>query len=408
MINYNTFTLDNGLQVVINKDVSTPLVAVNLLYKAGAKHENEDMTGLAHLFEHLMFGGSERFPVYDAVVENMCGESNAFTNNDFTNYYLVVPTPYLSKALEIEADRMRNLILTQQKLDIQKNVVIEEFKQRYLNQPYGDLWQKIRVLTYEKHPYKWQTIGKDISHIEQVTLQQANDFYNRFYAPSNAILTISGNVEQNTIKEFEKLTASSNSLTSLSPLKEPQWQTGKSLTAKADVPVSVIVLAFQMCNRTDKDYYVYDLLSDLFSSGKSSRLYNALVVNKRLFTEINACITGDDDEGLFIIVGKYQDNVTIEQGEEAIWDELHSFTQSDIDDKELQKVKNKNEANHTFSNMKALDKAMNLAYFAHLGDVELINREMDLYNAVTASQIRALADRMFNNSPCRTLYYLAQ
>jgi predicted Zn-dependent peptidase len=410
MIDYNSFTLDNGLQVVVNKDVSTPLVAVNLLYNVGAKHENEDRTGLAHLFEHLMFGGSEHFPVFDAIVENMCGESNAFTNNDFTNFHLVVPTTSIDKALELEADRMRGLTLTQEKLDIQKNVVIEEFKQRYLNQPYGDLWQKIRSLTYEIHPYKWQTIGKDISHIEQVTLAEANDFYNRFYSPSNAILTISGNVEREAImmKEFEKLIPSPNLSTPSKPLTEPQWQAGKSLTIKADVPVSIIVLAFQMCSRRDKDYYLYDLLSDLFSGGKSSILYNSLVVNKRLFTEINACITGDDDEGLFIIMGKYQDGVSVEQGEEAIWNELLSFTQSEVADNELQKVKNKNEAANTFSNMKALDKAMNLAYFAHLGNVDLINEEANHYNAITPCQIGRLADKMFNHSPCRTLYYLAK
>ena len=408
MIDYNTFTLDNGLQIIVNKDTSTPLVAVNLLYNVGAKHENEDCTGLAHLFEHLMFGGSKNFPSYDAAVENMCGESNAFTNNDFTNYYLVVPAFRLGEALKLEADRMKDLILTQEKLDIQKNVVIEEFKQRYLNQPYGDLWQKIRKLTYEIHPYKWQTIGKEISHVEKVSLQDARQFYDRFYSPSNAILTISGNVEQtkDLFKDFERLVSSSGTSSKPNIPKEPQWQANKNLTTTADVPVNVIVIAFQMCDRANKDYYVYDLLSDLLSNGKSSRFYNSLVVNKRLFTEIAACVSGYDDEGLFIIMGKYQDDVSIEQGEEAIWQELRSFAQSDVSEDELQKVKNKREASHIFSNIKALDKATNIAYYAHLGDVNLINDEAKSYNAVTISQIKELVDGMVSNKPCRTLYYL--
>ncbi|MDR1725283.1 MAG: insulinase family protein [Bacteroidales bacterium] len=411
MINYETFTLDNGLKVIVNHDKSTPLVAVNILYNAGAKNENENKTGLAHLFEHLMFGGSKNYPQYDAAVENMCGESNAFTNNDYTNYYLLVPSNCLEYALKIEADRMKNLTLTKKKLNVQKNVVIEEFKQRYLNQPYGDLWQKIRYLTYENHPYKWQTIGKDISHIEQITLEDVRAFYNKFYSTSNAILSISGNLNDK-LEIYTLLNKifliPNNSVVQREKFHVEKWKKNKTETIIADVPVSLIVIAFQMCNRIDSEYYTYDLLSDIFSNGKSSRLYNSLVVEKQLFTEINACITGDEDEGLFIIMGKYQNNVSIEKGENAIWHELNLFIESNISDNELQKVKNKNESNLTFSNLKALDKAMNLAYFTHIGDTERINKEMDLYNAVTAQKIKDIAKKMFSKNNVCTLYYIAK
>ncbi|MDR1006465.1 MAG: insulinase family protein [Bacteroidales bacterium] len=407
MINYNSITLKSGLRVIINEDKSTPLVAVNMLYDVGAKNESENQTGLAHLFEHLMFSGSENYPDYDDLVENMSGESNAFTNNDITNYYLVVPSEYLLNALKLESDRMRHLTLFDKNLSVQKNVVIEEFKERYLNQPYGDLWQKIRALTYEHHPYKWQTIGKDISHIEQVTLPIARSFYDRFYTPQNAILAISGNIDDLNVAEldsifpkFDNNVAKQDSIT-----PEPLWAETKSMTITADVPVNVIVIAFQMCSRTDKDYYIYDLMSDVLSNGKSSRLYNSLVAQKGIFTEINAFISGDDDNGLFIIMGKYQD-VSVEEGEKAIWNEIMIFANEEISDEELQKVKNKNESDIALSNLKVLDKAMNLAYYAHLGNTALINNEMEAYNAVTPSQIHALAKKTFLQSPHRTLYYL--
>jgi predicted Zn-dependent peptidase len=408
MINYKTYSLDNGLQVIYNEDKSTPLVAVNLLYKVGAKHEKENATGFAHLFEHLMFSGSRNCADFDTQIENMCGESNAFTNNDYTNFYLVLPSVFLSEALHIEADRMANLILSEQKLNVQKNVVIEEFNQRYLNQPYGDLWQKIRVLCYEHHPYKWQTIGKDISHIANADLQQAKDFYAAFYMPSNAILSISGNVSFEQTKLLCQETFGNLKYTTpkaVSYEAEPIWKESKTMSVKAAVPTNVIVIAFQMPCRSDRDYYTYDLISDILSSGKSSRMYNSLVVKQKLFTEINAYISGDDDQGLFVVMGKYHDNVPIKEGEKAIWQELKAMAEGSMSDMELQKVKNKNESTATFSNLKALDRAMNLAYFAHLNDLELINTERNHYNAITQEQIKTTASTMFNHGKSRTLYY---
>lgn len=409
MINFESFTLNNGLKVVFNQDKNTSLVAVNLLYNIGAKHEEDNATGFAHLFEHLMFSGSKKFENYDKIVERLGGESNAFTNNDITNYYISVPNIYLEYALDLEADRMINLNLNKKSLEVQKSVVIEEFKQRYINQPYGDLWKEIRSLAFTTHPYKHQTIGECIEHIENVTLEDAERFYKNYYSPSNAVLAISGNVELNDLKILvEKYFGSinQNEVVKKTYLEEPKQTENKSKTIYADVPANLICIIFQMGGRLSKDYYKYDLISDVLSNGKSTRLYNSLVVNQKLFTEINAFITGEDDCGLFIVTGKYCDGVEIKQGEEAIWKELKSMKENMITENELQKMKNKNDANSTFGNIKTLDKAMNLAYFAHLDNTNLINEERNLYNKVSLDDLQHLADDLFNNSFYSTLYYL--
>lgn len=410
MIKFETFTLDNGLQVVFNQDKTTSLVAVNLLYNIGAKHEEDNATGFAHLFEHLMFSGSKNFENYDQIVERLGGESNAFTNNDITNYYLSVPNMYLQYALDLEADRMQNLNLNDKSLEVQKNVVIEEFKQRYINQPYGDLWKQIRELAFTVHPYQHQTIGKCIEHIENVTLETAKQFYENYYTPSNAVLAISGNVELNDLKSM--IEASFGKITATKTVKktypnEPKQTENREKTVKADVPANLICIIFQMGGRLSEDYYKYDLISDVLSNGKSTRLYNSLVVNQQLFTEVNAFITGEDDCGLFVVTGKYRDGVDIKQGEEAIWQELKAMKENMITENELQKMKNKNDANATFGNIKVLDKAMNLAYFAHLdGKTHLINEERELYNSVSLKDLQMLANDLFTNTYYSTLYYL--
>ncbi len=410
MIKFETFTLDNGLQVVFNQDKTTSLVAVNLLYNIGAKHEEDDATGFAHLFEHLMFSGSKNFENYDQIVERLGGESNAFTNNDITNYYLSVPNMYLQYALDLEADRMQNLNLNDKSLEVQKNVVIEEFKQRYINQPYGDLWKQIRELAFTVHPYQHQTIGKCIEHIENVTLETAKQFYKNYYTPSNAVLAISGDVELNDLKRlvensFGRIPAT-KTIKKAYP-NEPKQKENREKTVKADVPANLICIIFQMGGRLSKDYYKYDLISDVLSNGKSTRLYNSLVVNQQLFTEVNAFITGEDDCGLFVVTGKYRDGVDIKQGEEAIWQELKAMKENMITENELQKMKNKNDANATFGNIKVLDKAMNLAYFTHLdGKTHLINEERELYNSVSLEDLQILANNLFTNTYYSTLYYL--
>lgn len=409
MIQFDSFILDNGLTVIANQDDKTPLVAVNLLYRVGAKNENPKATGFAHLFEHLMFSGSKNFQSYDEAIQMMGGESNAFTNNDFTNYYLTLPADFLPHALDLEADRMQNLNINAQSLEVQRNVVIEEFKQRYINQPYGDLWAEIRRLAYKVHPYKWQTIGSDISHIENASLEQVRSFYDNFYQPSNAILSISGNVSLNSVKEevertFGKMEYKRTIFPAYS--MEPQQKDNRRIKVFRDVPSNVICIIFPMSRRKDRQYFVQDLLSDVLSNGKSSRMYQSLVVEKKLFTEINAFISGDDDAGLFIVMGKYCDGISLEQGEEAIWHELKSVCENPVSEQELRKMKNKNEASATFSNMKILDKAMNLAYYAHLGEPDRINKEREFYNSVTIRDLQQAAEQMFHLDCHSVLYYL--
>lgn len=409
MIQFDSFTLDNGLTVIANQDDKTPLVAVNLLYRVGAKNENPKATGFAHLFEHLMFSGSKNFQSYDEAIQMMGGESNAFTNNDFTNYYLTLPADFLPHALDLEADRMQNLNINAQSLEVQRNVVIEEFKQRYINQPYGDLWAEIRRLAYKVHPYKWQTIGSDISHIENASLEQVRSFYDNFYQPSNAILSISGNVSLSSVKEeveraFGKMEYKRTIFPAYS--MEPQQKDNRRIKVFRDVPSNVICIIFPMSRRKDRQYFVQDLLSDVLSNGKSSRMYQGLVVEQKLFTEINAFISGDDDAGLFIVMGKYCDGISLEQGEEAIWHELKSVCENPVSEQELRKMKNKNEASATFSNMKILDKAMNLAYYAHLGEPDRINKEREFYNSVTIRDLQQAAEQMFHLDCHSVLYYL--
>ena len=409
MIQFDSFTLNNGLTVIVNQDDKTPLVAVNLLYKVGAKNEDPKATGFAHLFEHLMFSGSKNFQSYDEAIQMMGGESNAFTNNDFTNYYLTLPADFLPYALDLEADRMQNLNINPKSLEVQRNVVIEEFKQRYINQPYGDLWAEIRRLAYKVHPYKWQTIGSDISHIENASLEQVRSFYDNFYQPSNAILSISGNVSLNSVKEeveraFGKMEYKRTIFPAYS--MEPQQKDNRRMKVLRDVPSDVICIIFPMSRRKDRQYFVQDLLSDVLSNGKSSRMYQSLVVEQKLFTEINAFISGDDDAGLFIVMGKYCDGISLEQGEEAIWQELKFVCENLVSEQELRKMKNKNEASATFSNMKILDKAMNLAYYAHLGEPERINKEREFYNSVTIRDLQQAAEQMFHLDCHSVLYYL--
>lgn len=409
MIQFETFTLDNGLQIILNQDNKTPLVAVNLLYNVGAKNEQPSATGFAHLFEHLMFSGSKNFSSYDDAAQMMGAESNAFTNNDFTNYYITLPSEFLGHALDLEADRMQFLNINQKSLDVQRKVVVEEFKQRYINQPYGDLWKEIRELAYKKHPYRWQTIGMDISHIENADLEQVRTFYDNYYQASNAILALSGNVSLEKAKaEVEQAFGNiAFKQVVFTPYEqEPKQTEVRQKTVYREVPSNVICLIFPMSDRRSKDYYAQDLLSDVLSNGKSSRMYTRLVVEQKLFTEINAFISGDDDAGLFIVMGKYCDEVSIQEGETAIWRELESICKDPITEQELQKMKNKNEASATFSNMKILDKAMNLAYFAHLGQTNLINEERKIYNDVNIATLQQTAKQMFFENKYSILYYL--
>ncbi len=410
MIKYKDYTLDNGLRLVVNEDKTTELVAVNMLYKVGAKNEEEEHTGFAHLMEHLMFSGSENYKNFDMLINSMGGESNAFTNNDITNFYVSIPYIYLETILKIEADRMQNLIIDEEHLSVQKRVVIEEFKQRYLNQPYGDLYKEMRELSFKVHPYKWQTIGKDISHIESATLSIVKDFYNEYYQPNNAILSISGNVESESVFTLVKdiFNFPSTNQKTIRYQQEPEQKENREKTVYRNVPSNMIMITFPMSSRREKEFYCFDLLSDLLSNGTSSRMYNDLVQEKKAFTAIDAVVSADDDKGLFIVLGKYADKTPVKRGEELIWQSLKNIFEEEITDKEFQKVKNKNLVSTEFNNIKILDKAMNLAYYEHLDMLDNINKDRDIYSSIKKEEVVNLAKQTFFEKKHNTLYYLKE
>jgi zinc protease len=411
MIAFDKFELKNGLKVIVHKDDTTPITAVNILYNVGARDEDPEKTGFAHLFEHLMFGGSKNIPSYDEHVEMVGGENNAFTNNDITNYYMTLPQPNLETAFWLESDRMNELAFSEKSLEVQRNVVIEEFKQRYLNQPYGDVWQILRPMAYTTHPYRWSTIGKEISHIENATMADVKAFFYKHYRPNNAILVVVGNVETDAVKALaEKWFADIEAGTALTrniPAEPPQTEERK-LSVERDVPYDAIYRAYHICSRTEADYYAYDLLSDILSNGKSSRFNIELVKNKKLFSEVSAYISGDIDKGLFVISGKLHQGITMQQAEQAIDDEIEKLKTVLVDALELQKVKNKVESYLVFSQTKAIDKAMNLAYFELLGDANRINTEIDYYLKVSPEQIKNVVINTIIKNNCSTLYYFAK
>ncbi|MFA6925123.1 MAG: pitrilysin family protein [Bacteroidales bacterium] len=411
MIKFDRFILKNGLKIIVHKDKTTPIVAVNILYNVGARDENPKRTGFAHLFEHLMFGGSVNIPSYDEPLQKSGGENNAFTNNDITNYYLTLPKQNIETAFWLESDRMLKLAFSKKSLDVQRNVVMQEFKQSYLNQPYGDVWLLLKPLAYKVHPYQWCTIGKDLSHIKNAKMEDVKAFFEKYYCPNNAIMIVAGDVETNEIKKLSEKWFGSipkGKINNRKLPKEPKQTSPRKLTVKRDVPFDAIYKAYHCCSRYAKEYYTTDLLSDILSSGNSSRLYKTLVKEKKLFSEINAYLSGDIDEGLFIISGKLVGGVKMEYAENLIKEELDKISTEFVKEKELQKVKNKIEANLVFSEMNILDKAMNLAYCELLGDANLFNDEIKKYLSVTKQHIKKTAQTIFKESNCSTLYYLSK
>ncbi len=411
MIEFDRFTLENGLRVIVHHDASTPIVAMNIIYNVGSRDEHPDRTGFAHLFEHLMFGGSKNIPRYDEPLERVGGENNAFTNNDFTNYYLTVPGHNLETAFWLESDRMLDLAFSTKSFDVQRNVVVEEFRQNYLNQPYGDAWLLLRPLAYKVHPYQWATIGKDPAHIEQAGMHEVKEFYKQYYNPCNAILVIAGNVTTDHIRQlsekwFGPITNGSNYNRNL-PV-EPAQTEARSLTVHRDVPYDAIYKAWHMGGRSEQSFYASDLVSDILSAGQSGRLNQQLVKNLRLFSDISAFISGDIDAGLFVITGKLMKGVSLEDAEKALQHEIDNICRQGVEESELQKVKNRVEAIIEFSEMRVLDKAMNLAYYELLGDANLANSLIDRYSEVTVNEILAAARQIFRPENCSTLHYVAK
>lgn len=404
----NKLTLPNGLRLVHNEDTSTQMVALNIVYDVGARDEHPDHTGFAHLFEHLMFGGSVHIPDYDAPLQMAGGENNAWTNNDITNYYLTIPRSNVETAFWLESDRMLELAFSEQSLEVQRGVVMEEFKQRNLNQPYGDVSHLLRPLAYRVHPYRWPTIGKDLSHIANATLDEVKAFFYRYYAPNNAVLAVTGNISwEETVRLAEKWFAPipQREVPLRQLPQEPVQTAERRLTVERNVPLDALFMAYHMCGRADEDYYAFDILSDILSNGRSSRLARRLVQDEKLFSSLDAYISGTRDAGLLHISGKPSPGVTLEQAEAAVRKELEELKHSLIGEQELEKVKNKFESTQIFGNINYLNVATNLAWFELTGQAEDIDREVSRYRAVTAEQLQRVAQQTFLPENCVVLYY---
>lgn len=409
MITFERKILGNGLRVLVHQDGFTPMAAVNVLYDVGARDEDPEKTGFAHLFEHLMFEGSVNVPRFDYELQHAGGENNAFTTNDITNYFQSQPARNLETAFWLESDRMYGLDFSEQKLETQKNVVVEEYRQSYLNQPYGDAWLLMRPLAYAAHPYRWATIGKNIDHIREATLQDVKTFFRKYYHPANAVLAVAGNVDPAQVydlaeKWFGDIPAGQPNPRQL-PVEPPQLQE-KRKTVHRDVPQNQLYMVFHSCGRMHPDFYATDLLSDILANGESARLSARLVHDQKIFSELNAYVTGNLDPGLFVITGKPHQDVDMDQAEDMLWKETQNLVANKVADRELQKVKNRVEATKTFSESNLLARAMNLAYYELQGDADLYNRQTEAYARVQSDDIQRIAGDVFRRANASILHYL--
>ncbi len=411
MIHFERFTLTNGLRVLVHQDTSTPMAVVNIMYDVGAKDEDPSRTGFAHLFEHLMFGGSANIADYDEPLQMAGGENNAYTTNDLTNYHIQLPAENLETAFWLESDRMLSLAFTKKSLEVQRKVVCEEFKEHYLNKPYGDVWMKLRELAYTTHPYRWMTIGKELSHIENATLQHVKDFFFKYYRPVNAVLVVAGNVTTEQVKAlaekwFGPIEPGEKYNRQLP--QEPEQTTARSLGVHANVPLDALYKVWHIYPRLDARYYIADLITEVLSGGGSSRLYQTLVKEKQLFSNIECHHSGTIDAGLLTIEGKLVKGVKMKDAEKAIEEELEKLKNEAIPEDELQKVKNKTESAIAFEDMSVMNRANSLAFYELLGDATLMNTELSRYQQVTAADIQAECNIIFKESRCSTLHYFAK
>jgi hypothetical protein len=411
MVNFERFTLSNGLKLLVHPDRSTPMAVVNVLYDVGARDENPAQTGFAHLFEHLMFGGSVNIPDYDDPLQNAGGENNAYTTNDLTNYYCQLPAENIETALWLESDRMLSLAFGKKSLDVQKKVVCEEFKEHYINKPYGDVWHIMRELAYKEHPYKWMTIGKELSHVENAELQDVKNFFYKHYTPLNAILVVAGNVTVEAVKELaEKWFGDipSGEKYNRNLPQEAVQQEERRMTVHRKVPMDAIYKTWHMCGRRDNDYYATDLLADILGGGASSRLYQTLVKEQQLFVNISCYHFGSFDAGLITIEGQLVKGVDMKTAEDAIEHELNKIKKEKIEERELQKVQNKTESVMAFEDMSVMNRAGSLAYYELLGDGELMNSEFKKYQDVTVEDLYRIANEILIPSNSNTLWYLSE
>jgi len=410
VIDFKEFTLDNGLRVIVHEDFTTPMAVLNVLYDVGSKDENESQTGFAHLFEHLMFSGSVNIPNYDEPLQKVGGENNAFTSPDITNYYLTVPAQNIETGFWLESDRMLGLAFDENGLEVQRKVVIEEFKQNYLNQPYGDVWLKLRPLAYDVHPYKWPTIGKEISHIADAKMEDVRGFFQKHYSPINAILVIAGNI---TFEKAQELTEKwfgpipSGEKYNRNLPQEPTRTQAKTVEYQAKVPLTGIYKTYLMPGRNQPGYYAVDMLSDILGRGKSSRLFHELVKERELFNSLSASCTGSSDTGLLIIQGKLNAGVDAQEANRAIEEINQELIRNGVSADELTKVKNQAEASIVFSEIDLLNRAMNLAYSKLLGNADLVNQETKKIEAVMVNDIQEQAQKVLSPENCATLFYYA-
>ncbi len=408
MIQFDRFVLDNGLRVIVHEDHSTPMAVVNVMYDVGARDENPNKTGFAHLFEHLMFGGSVNIDEYDEPLQMAGGENNAYTTNDLTNYYIQLPAENLETAFWLESDRMLSLAFGEKSLDVQRKVVCEEFKEHYINKPYGDVWHKLRELSYKVHPYRWMTIGKELSHVENVHLDDVKHFFFKHYRPVNAILAVSGHVSLEEVKRlsakwFAPIETGEKYLRNLP--EEPKQTERRILEVEANVPLDAFYKTWHMAPRLSKGYYTADLLSDILSGGGSSRLFQSLVKEKQLFSNIDCHHMGSVDAGLLAIEGKLVKGVKMDDAEAAVQEEVEKIKSDPISEAELQKVKNKTESMIAFEDMTIMNRANNLAFYELLGDAAMMNTDWDNYNKITVADLKEAANEIFAEGNSNTMRY---
>jgi predicted Zn-dependent peptidase len=411
MIQFEKFQLDNGLKVLVHQDTSTPMAVVNVLYNVGAKDEDPAKTGFAHLFEHLMFGGSVNIPVYDEPLQRAGGENNAYTTNDLTNYYCQIPAENIETAFWLESDRMLSLAFSKKSLEVQRKVVCEEFKEHYINKPYGDAWHKMRSLAYTQHPYRWMTIGASLAHVEDATMEDVKDFFFQFYRPNNAILVVTGNVQTEQVKQlaekwFGPIEAGKPYVRNLP--KEPLQEKSRSMDVRADVPLDMLMMTWHMGGRFDEGYHATDLITEVLGGGTSARLYEQLIKVKQIFSSIDCYHFGTVDPGLLVIEGKLVKGISMAVAEKAVLEEIEKIKNEILDAKEVQKVINKTESVICFEDMSIMNRAHSLAYYELLGDADLMNKELGMYQRVTPTMIQQTAQQIFQENNRNTLYYYSK
>ena len=410
MIQFERFMLDNGLRVLVHEDHDTPMAVVNVMYDVGARDEHPDKTGFAHLFEHLMFGGSKNIPDYDEPLQRAGGENNAYTTNDLTNYYCQLPAKNLETAFWLESDRMMELAFTKKSLNVQRKVVCEEFKEHYLNKPYGDIWHRMRALCYQVHPYRWMTIGQELSHVEKASMDDVRSFFFKHYRPINAILVVAGAVTTAQVKElankwFGNIPSGEKYLRSL-PV-EPIQQNSRHTDVFADVPANALIMAWHMDARLEQGYYAADLITEILGGGNSSRLYQALVKEQKIFSALEVHHFGSTDKGLLALESRLVDGVSHEKAKVALEAELEKLINNTIPEAELEKVKNKTESMIVFEDMSLTNRAASLAHYELLGDASLMNTELERYRSVTVEDIINTGKNIFRKENSNTMFYHA-